>query len=120
MPLNLMDQDARIHRLDQKLRNLKTLAICGILLGVVVALSGFRNKVDEVVRAERFELVSGDGLRHAIISSDTLGFLVTLVDKQGGPAGALRLSMEPRLSIETARGRELAGLGAPKVHELAE
>ena len=120
MTYNPVVQDARICQLERELRDMRFLTLCGMILGTTLALSGFRDGVDEVVRAERVELVGKEGLPQAILSSDTVGFGVTLLDERGRPAGSLRLSDEPRLSVETGRGREVAGLGAPKVHPLTE
>jgi hypothetical protein len=108
----------RICQLERELRRTRLLGVFGILVGAAVALSGFQRTAPEAVRAERFELVSKQGVRRAILRADTLGFLVTLVDERGQSAGFLRLSEEPRVAVETGRGREVAGLGAPKVHNL--
>jgi hypothetical protein len=111
---------SHILQLEREFRRLRIIAGCGVLFGLTMAVTAFQGDADEVIRAERIELVSGAGIRRAILSTDTLGFRVTLLDEQGRPAGSLRLSDEPRLTVETERGRELAGLGAPKVHRLTE
>jgi hypothetical protein len=116
----LIDQDARILRLERELRRTRAIAAGGVLLVVALPLSGSGRAPREVIEAERIELVSSSGLRQAILSSDTAGFIVTLVDARNEPAGGLRLTAEPRLMIETARGRGVAGLGAPKAHKLRE
>lgn len=74
----------------------------------------------EVVRAERFELIDAKGRTQAILRADSLGFTVTLLELNGSPAGMLRLNTWPRLTVETGRGREVAGLGAPTVQHLTE
>lgn len=120
MPSDLVAQGARIGQLERELQRVRIVGICGLLLAAALALSGFGWWAEEVVQAERVELVNTQGVRQAILSADTLGFAVTLLDERGRPAGSLRLSHEPRLAIETGRGREVAGLGAPKAHNLTE
>jgi hypothetical protein len=83
-------------------------------------LTGYAGKSGKVVQAERLELVTPGGVRQAILSTDTLGFAVTLLDGQGRPAGILRLSGEPRIAVQTGRGREVARLGLPEVHHLTD
>jgi hypothetical protein len=97
-----------------------TLSLGGALLGGTLGVGGFARAADEVVRAERVELVNKAGVRQAVLSSDTLGLVVTLLDERGRPTASLRLSGEPWLSVQTASGREVAGLGAPRVHRLTE
>lgn len=110
----------RIRQLERELRRIRILVVMILLLAVAFTLSGFRRTPNEVVRAERVELVSVQGVLEAILSADTLGFAVTLLGEQGQPAGILRLSKEPRLALETGSGREVVGLGAPRVHNLTE
>jgi hypothetical protein len=95
-------------------------AICAALPTAVLALGGFRGEAEDVVRAERVELVDREGRPRALLGVDSLGFTVTLLDERGRRAGSLRLSDEPWLAVETDRGREVAGLGAPKVRNLTE
>jgi hypothetical protein len=104
----------------QRMQHTRILAACGLLMGGVPVVSGFEQRGDPVVRAERLELVTEQGLRRAILTADSVGLAVTLLDRNGRPAGALLLSEEPRVSVVTGRGREVAGLGAPKVHPLTE
>jgi hypothetical protein len=120
MPANPSIDHARIDRLECQLRRAQLLA-CGT--GVVAAtllLSGYHLKVSQVLQAERLELVTPKGVRQAILSADTLGLTVTMLDRRGAPAGTLRLTEEPRLTLETEQGREVVGLGSPKVHHLTE
>ncbi|HWB40404.1 MAG TPA: hypothetical protein VG500_04045 [Gemmatimonadales bacterium] len=120
MPSDNDVQEMRLRRLEHELQRTRMLMIGSVFLGATLALSGFRRDADEVVRAERVELVSRQGIRQAILGADTLGFAVTLLNQEGRPAGSLRLSPEPRVAVETGRGREVAGLGAPKLHNLKE
>lgn len=111
---------SRSIRLQRQVRRAQALACGGALLAATLLLTGYDGKSREVIQAERFELVSAQGVRQAILSADTLGFAVTLLDGQGRPTGILRLSDEPRVAVQTGRGREVAGLGSPKVHNLTE
>jgi hypothetical protein len=90
-----------------------------VILVCAIALSAFARH-QPVVQAERIELVTPAGLRRAVLTADSLGFRVIVVDGRGRPLSALRLSPEPWLSVESGNGREMAGLGAPKVHQLTE
>jgi hypothetical protein len=98
----------------------KNLACGSALLAATLLLTGYHRKVEEVVQAERFELVTAQGVRLAILSADTLGFAVTLLDGKGRPSGVLRLNDAPRLAVQNGRGQEVAGLGYPQVHHLTE
>ena len=115
-----ISQASRILRLERQVQRAQSLACGGALLAATLLLTGYQGKSGEVVQAERFELVTAQGVRQAILSVDTLGFAVTLLDGKGRPTGILRLSDEPRLSVQTGRGREVAGLGYPQVHNLTE
>ncbi|HWB42265.1 MAG TPA: hypothetical protein VG500_13440 [Gemmatimonadales bacterium] len=99
-----------------------TLTFAGLAgLGAAPLLAGVTDRrAPEVVRAQRLELVDAQGRTQAIVRSDSLGFAVVLLDRQGAPTGILRLNEQPRLAIETGRGREVAGLGAPTVQHLTE
>jgi hypothetical protein len=111
---------SRISELEGELRRTRVVGTCGILLVVAVGLSGFGRGHDEVVRAERVELVDAKGVRHAMLAADSVGFVVTPLDERDRPAGSFRLTREPRLAVEASNGREVAGLGAPKLHNLTE
>ena len=118
-----MSSDLQVHaaglrQLERLLPPRRMLAICAVL--PVLALASFPGKAGDVVRAERDELVDREGRPRALLAVDSLGFAVTLLDERGRPAGSLRLSDEPWLAVQTDRGREVAGLGAPKVHNLTE
>jgi hypothetical protein len=113
-------QASRIIRLERQMRRAQALACGAALLTATLLLTGYHGKSVEVVQAERFELVTMQGVRQAILSADTLGFALTLLDAKGKPTGILRLSDEPRVAVQTGRGREVAGLGYPKVQNLSE
>jgi hypothetical protein len=113
-------QASRIIRLERHVRRAQALACGGALLAATLLLTGYHGKSGEVVQAERFEVVTAQGVRQAILSADTLGFALTLLDAKGRPTGILRLSDEPRVAVQTGRGREVAGLGFPQVHHLTE
>lgn len=113
-------QASQIVRLERRLQRVQVLACGSALLAATLLLTGYDGKAAEIVQAERLELVTAQGVRQAMLSADTLGFAVTLLDGRGRPTGRLRLNGEPRLTVETGRGREVAGLGAPKAHHLTE
>jgi hypothetical protein len=113
-------QASRIIRLERQVRRAQALACGGAVLAATLLLTGYDGKSSEVVQAERLELVTAQGARQAVLSADTLGFAVTLLDEKERPTGILRLSDEPRVAVQTGRGREVAGLGSPKVHNLTE
>ena len=120
MSSDLITEASRIVRLERQVRRAQALACGSTLIAATLLLSGYNGKAGEVVQAERLELITAQGIRQVILSADTLGFAVTLLDGQGRPRGILRLSGEPRVAVQTGRGREVAGLGAPKVHNLTE
>jgi hypothetical protein len=111
---------SRISELERELRRTRVVGICGILLVAAVTLSAFGRGHAEVVRAERVELVDSKGVRHALLAADSAGFVVTVLDERDRPAGSFRLTGEPRVTVEESDGSEVAGLGAPKVHNLTE
>jgi hypothetical protein len=110
----------RIVRLERRLRRVQFLACGSGLIAATLLLSGYHLRAYQVLQAERLELVTPSGVRQAILRADTLGFTVTILDGRGAPAGTLRVTDEPRLTLETGKGHEVAGLGAPKVHHLTE
>jgi hypothetical protein len=113
-------QASRIMRLERQVQRAQALACGGALLAATLLLTGYHARSGVVVQAERFELVTAQGVRQASLSADTLGFAVTLLDGNGRPTGILRLSDEPRVAVQTGRGREVAGLGAPRAHNLTQ
>jgi hypothetical protein len=90
----------------------------GLLAGVGIGLAGFTRRPEPAVRAERVELVSATGIPQAVLSADSSGFVVTVLDKSGRPTSSLRLTPEPRLAVETGSGEVVARLGAPAAHNL--
>jgi hypothetical protein len=120
MSHDCVTEPSRVVRLEYRLQRAQAVACGSALLAATLLLSGYDGKAREIVQAERLELVTAQGVRQAILSADTLGFTITLLDARGKPTGVLRLSGEPRVTVETGRGREVAGLGAPKVHHLTE
>lgn len=111
---------SRILRLERQVRRAQVFACGSALLAATLLMAGYGSSSDDVVQAERLELVTAQGVRQAVLSTDTLGFAITLLDAKGRPTGILRLSDEPRIAVQTGRGREVAGLGFPKVHNLTE
>ena len=95
------------------------LAMAAFALAALAA-AGVVSRQQPVVRAERLELVTPDGTRRALLGADSTGVFLTLLDARGRPVGALRLNAEPWLAVQDGGGREVAGLGAPKVHQLGE
>ncbi len=120
MGIDLLTPAARFGRLERELSQVRILLVGCMLLAVTLLLSGYGRRAERVVQAERFELVGPDGTRRALLTADTLGIAMTLLDDRGPPAGALRLTREPRLVIEGDRGEEVASLGAPRVRHLTE
>lgn len=120
MPPDFMTHASRIVRLERQVQRAQALACGSALVAATLLVSGYAGQAPEVLQVERLELVTAQGSRQAILSADTLGFAVILLDGRGEASGVLRLSHEPRVAVETGRGREVAGLGAPKVHNLTE
>jgi hypothetical protein len=115
-----VDPGARIGRLERDIRRMRRGIVGGLGLVTTLGLSAYGRTSDPVVRAEAIELLDSGGVRRATISADPAGFVLTLLDGKGRPSGSLRLTAEPRLTVETGRGREVAGLGYPKVQHLTE
>jgi hypothetical protein len=120
MPEEQGAREARIGRLEQDLRRTRLAASLGLLVGFVVVLSAWAGQGEQVVRADVVELLGEKGGRQATLSADSAGFVLTLLDEKGRPSSLLRFTPEPWLSVETGRGREVAGLGFPKVRNLRE
>lgn len=109
---NLATRVARLERqqcLVQYL-GLVSLAVLPIVLGAFVA------RPNQVVQAERVELVTNHGVRRAALAADTGGVTLTIFDQRGRPTASLQLSGEPHLAILNSAGREVAGLGPPQAH----
>jgi hypothetical protein len=111
------DHLERLDRLDRRSRRLVVLLTLLLLLLTTLAMG---RGAAPVLRAERIELLSPSGAPQALISADSGGVYLTVLDARGRPAGAIRLNREPWLSVRTGDGQEVAGLGAPKVHQLGE
>lgn len=93
------------------------IAVLAALVGTLVAFTG---PAPDVVQARRIELLGPEGKAQAALTADTSGVVLTLFDKNGHIAGSVRLNSDPRLAVLDAAGRELAGLGAPRVQHLAQ
>ena len=98
-----------------------SLARAGVLLAAVLFLfATLAMRQAPVLRAERVELLSPSGAPQAVLAADSSGVYLTLLDARGRPTGAIRLNDEPWLSVRSGDGKEVAGLGSPKVHRLGE
>ena len=91
-----------------------------LLLAGALLLTTLAMRQAPVIRAERIELLTPSGAAQAVLTADTSGVYLTLLDARGRPAGALRLNGEPWLSVRTGNGQEVAGLGSPKAHRLGD
>ena len=117
--LDPVELSARVARLERRQRLLQPMA--GLALVAILALLlGFTRAAPDVVQAQRLELVNPKGEPQAALSVDTTGVVLTLLDKTGRATGSLRLNADPRLAVLDGGGRELAGLGAPRVQHLVQ
>ena len=91
-----------------------------LLLAGALLLTTLAMRQAPVLRAERIELLAPTGGAQAVLTADSTGVYLTLLDTRGRPAGALRLNGEPWLSVRAGDGQEVAGLGSPKVHRLGD
>ena len=107
----------RLERLERRYRRIILLLAAALL---AAAILGMRPRQGPVLRAERIELLGASGAPHAVISADSAGVYLSVLDERGRPGAGIRLNREPWLSVRGADGREVAGLGAPKVHRLGE
>jgi hypothetical protein len=100
----------------------RRLDLMGLIAMVVTlaALVAFAREGPGVVQAQRVELVNLKGEVRAALAADTTGVVLTLFDKRGRASGSLRLNADPRLAVIDGAGREVAGLGAPRVQHLAQ
>jgi hypothetical protein len=110
---------ARAAYLESQLGLLRPVAGLAMIL-VVAALVAFVRAGPSVVQAQRLELVDMKGKVHAALAADTTGTVVTLFDQDGRVSASLQLNDDPRLALRDAAGREVAGLGAPRVQHLAQ
>ena len=111
------DLVARVARIERRQRVLRPLAGLALVLSLA-ALVGFAPEVPGTVQAQRLELVNQKGDAQATIAVDTAGVILTLLDKRGRPTASLRLNDDQRLTVLDEAGREVAGLGAPRVRHL--
>jgi hypothetical protein len=115
-PVELAARVARLERRQRLLQPLAGLAVAATLAAVVA----FSGAAPDVVQAQRLDLVNPKGERQATLSADSTGVVLMLFDKAGRAAGSLRLDTDPRLAVLDRDGRELAGLGAPRVQHLVQ
>ena len=118
---------SRLSRLERQHRQLRRVALGGlslILLGLAAFTSG---RSAPVVQADRVELVTASGARRAVLSADSAGVSLTLLDRKGRPASAMRLSNTaelvdnfPTLTLLDSEGKEVATLGGPTVKHLVQ
>jgi hypothetical protein len=116
--LDSVDLVARVVHLERRQRVLQPLAGLAMVF-TMAALVAFASHGPDVVQAQRVELVDLKGEARATLAADTTGVRLTLLDKRGRVAAALRLDDDPRLAVLDGAGREVAGLGAPRVQHLA-
>jgi hypothetical protein len=114
-PLDLVARVAHLERRQRVLQPLAGLAIVLAVAGLVAFASG-----PDVVQAQRLDLVDLKGETQAALAADTTGVRLTLFDKRGRVTASLRLDADPRLAVLDGGGREVAGLGAPRVQHLAQ
>jgi hypothetical protein len=105
----------RVAQLERQQRLVKRLGLVALAVAPIT-LGAFTARPDQVVRAERVELVTSQGVRHAALAADSAGVTLTLFDPRGRPTASLQLSGEPHLAILNGTGREVAGLGPPRAH----
>jgi hypothetical protein len=113
------DLIGRVTRLERRQRWLQPVAGFAAV-ATLAALAGFLRDLPDVVQAQRVELVTPEGRARAVLSTDSTGVVLTLFDKRGRASASLRLNGDPRLAVRDGSGREMAGLGAPRVQHLAE
>lgn len=113
------DLIARIVDLERRRRLLRTLAGLAMILAVT-GLAAFTADDPGTVQAQRVELVNAKGDTRAVLAADTSGVTLTLFDRRGHVTGSLRLNDDPRVAVLDGSGREMAGLGAPRVQHLVQ
>ncbi|HEY7635543.1 MAG TPA: hypothetical protein VH763_08370 [Gemmatimonadales bacterium] len=96
--------------------------VLAVLLTVAVAgaVLAFKPRAPEVIQAERVELVNRQGTRQAVLSADSLGVVLTLLDARGLGTASFRFNPEPRLTVLGDGRREVAELGAPRPKHLVQ
>lgn len=113
------DLIARVAHLERRQRVPQPVVVLAVAI-VLAAVVGFTRGAPEVVQAQRVELVNAKGAVRATLAADTAGVTLTLLDERGRAVGSLRLNADPRLAVRDAAGRELAGLGSPRVQHLVQ
>jgi hypothetical protein len=118
---------SRLSQLERQHRQFRRLAVGGLCL-LLIGLAAFASgRSAPVVQADRVELVTASGTRQAVLSADTAGVSLTLFDRKGRPASAMRLSTDstlmkndPTLTLLDSQGRVVATLGGPTVRHLVQ
>jgi hypothetical protein len=114
---------ARLSRLERQIRRVAIGGLCLVPLSLAAFATG---RSAPVVQADRVELVTASGARRALLSADSAGVSLTLFDRKGRPASAVRLSSDPdqrdfpTLNLLDSRGDVVATLGGPTVKHLAQ
>ena len=117
--LDTVDLIARVAHLERRQRVLQPLAGLALVL-TTAALVAFAAAGPGIVQAQRVELVDLKGAARASLGADSAGVILTLLDKRGRVAASLRLEADARLAVLDGAGREVAGLGAPRVQHLVQ
>jgi hypothetical protein len=92
----------------------------GALLLLPLGLGAFAAARAPVVQAQRVELVTARGAVQAVLTADTAGVSLTLLDAKGRAVSGLRLTRDTILSVLDGAGRPVAMLGGPQVRHLTE
>jgi hypothetical protein len=116
-PSDLAARLARLERQHQQFRRLALGALCLLPVGLGAFAASRRAPV---VVADRVELVSASGAHQAVLSADSAGVNLTLLDTKGRPASAIRLGKDSTLTLLDAAGRRVAVLGGPQVRQLQQ
>jgi hypothetical protein len=117
--LDPVDLSARLSNIERRQRFLQPLAGLAMVI-TTAALVAFASDGPGTVQAQRVELVNSNGEAQAALAADTAGVILTLLDKRGRATASFRLNDDPRLAVRDGTGREVAGLGAPRVQHLAQ
>jgi hypothetical protein len=118
---------SRLSQLERQHRHFRRVAFGGLCL-VPLGLAAFTTvRSAPVVQADRVELVTASGAPRAVLSADSAGVSLTLLDRRDRPASAIRLSNEsdltnvfPTLSLLDPQGKVVATLGGPTVKHLVQ
>jgi hypothetical protein len=105
--------------LERQQRFLRPVAVLA-MLATGAALVAFATQTPAGLQTQRLELVDAKGQIQAALAADTTGVLLTIIGKNGRVTGSLHLNDDPRLALRDATGREVAGLGAPRVLHLVQ